>query len=74
MALAGGVHVGGFGVVEKIDAADFGDELEAVLDSGKAAHAGGDIRGLDAQQERDCSGGQNVLDVVLATQADVARG
>ena len=41
-----GIHVGGFGVVEKLHAADFRDEFKTVLDARKAANASGDRRTL----------------------------
>ena len=71
--LGGGVHVGGLGVVEEADAGDFRDKLEAVLDAGKTAHARGDGRGFDTQQECGCGSRQNILNVVLAAQTDVAE-
>ena len=49
-----------------------GDEFDPVLDSREGAHALGDRGRLDSRQRRGRRSGQNIFDVVLAAQADVA--
>ena len=68
-----GVHVGGFRIVVITHPANFSDELEAMLDSSKRAHALGDGRRPRASKGRCGYGCQNVFDVVRAGQGNIAE-
>ena len=57
--------------LKKLDAVDFGDEFEAMLDARKAAHAGGDRRRFGASKERGEPRRQNIFEIVFAAQPDV---
>ena len=72
--LEGRVDVGGLGVVVVGDAADLGDEFQPVLDSLEAGHGGADFFRGHSQQPRRAHRRQDVLQVVLAFQADVFAG
>ena len=50
------------------------DRFEPVLDAGEAAHRAADRVGRDAEEQADCDRSQNVADVVLAGQWDLAEG
>ena len=66
-----GVHVGGFRVVDVVDTAHRGHPLQAVLHTGEIAQALADVLLAYAADVRGDAGGQRVVDVVLAGEAQL---
>ena len=67
----GGGDVGRLGVVDEANAADLGDQLEAVRDAGEAAQPLANRVAVDAHRERRGGSRHCVADVVLAEQAEL---
>ena len=65
-----GVYVGGFRVVVKLHAADFGDVFDAMLDAGERANAIGDGGRFGSGEPRGDRRGENIFDVVIAAEGN----
>ena len=57
-----------------MDAAQFADELQAVLDPGKCGHGLADLPMCDPGQVRDGRGGHGAFQIVDTAQRNFSRG
>ncbi len=66
-----GIDVRRFRIVVEGDAGNLRDEFQPVLDAGKTAHRFPNRIRRDAREHGDAGGGENVFDVVFATQRNI---